>query len=223
MARYRPTAVLVLAILHFVGGGIGLITTLLTAGVQVMNSNRAAAAAPAPSAVTAQDLGAALTRYIEDHVPSYQALTYGQLAVSLVLDLLLLVGGVGLLNMRPWGRSLSLGYAGLSILNRLFGIVYGFAVVLPVTREYLQLVARQNPRLAGAVTGGEIGGIIGMVASFVFILYPIAVFIILLHPRVAAAFRGAGLPPEPAEPPDFLDDDRPFRPGEPPPSDAITR
>jgi hypothetical protein len=183
----------------------------------VVNANRAAAVAPAPSAVTAQNLAVGLTRYIEDHVPSYQAFTYGQLAVSL-----LLVGGVGLLNMRPWGRSLSLVYAPLSILNRLFGVVYGFAVVLPVTREYLQLVARQNPRMAGAVAGGEIGGIIGLVASFVVILYPIAVLVILLHPRVAAAFRGEGRPAEPAEPADFLDAGRPFRPDEPP-SDAITR
>jgi hypothetical protein len=220
MRRYRPTAVLVLAILHFVGGGIGLITTLLTAGMQALNASRSAVVAPA--AVTPQNLGAALTRYIEDHVPSYQALTYGQLAVSLVLDLLLLVGGVGLLNMRPWGRRLSLGYAVLSILNRLFGLVYGLAVVLPVTREYLRLVAQQNPGLAGAVAGREIGGIIGLIASFVFVLYPIAVLIILLHPRVAAAFRGEGLPPEPSEPPDILDADRPFRP-DGPPSDAFTR
>jgi hypothetical protein len=77
--------------------------------------------------------------------------------------------------------------------------------------------------MSAAVTGGRIGAVVGMLLGSVFILYPIAVLIILLLPRVAAAFRdGAPPPDEPDEPPDYLDAERPFRPGEPP-SDAFTR
>jgi hypothetical protein len=222
MARYRPTAVLVLAILHFVGGGLGLVGDLVGIAMQAMSANQAGAAPGPNQPVTAQNFGAGLNRYVEEKVPSYQALTFAQLAFGLVLDVVLLVGGVGLLNMRPYGRTVSLGYAVLSILARLFGIVYGLAVVLPVTNEYLDKVVQQNPGMSAVVTGGRVGGVIGLLVGAVFILYPIAVLIVLLRPRVAAAFRDGAPPDEPAEPPDFLDADRPFRPDEPP-TDAFTR
>jgi hypothetical protein len=222
MARYRPTAVLVLAILHFVGGGLGLVADLFAVGMQVVAANQAGAAPGPNQPVTPQNFGAGLNRHVEENVPYYHALTFGQLALGLVLDLLLLVGGVGLLGMRPYGRNVSLVYAVLSILNRLFALVYGFAVVLPVTNEYLDKVAQQNPGMSAAVTGGRVGGVIGLLVGSVFILYPIAVLIILLQPRVAAAFRDGKRPDEPAEPPDFLDADRPFRPDEPP-TDAFSR
>jgi hypothetical protein len=222
MARYRPTAVLVLAILHLVGGGVGLAADLGTIVMQEISSNRAVGAPGPYEKVTPQNFGAGLTFYLEEHVPAYHAITFAQIGVNLVLDVLLLIGGVGLLTMRAYGRNVSLVYAVLSILNRLFGIVYGLAVVFPVTNEYLDLVARRNPGMSAAVTAGRVSGVVGMLVGSVLIVYPIVVLIVLLRPRVAAAFRGAGLRPVPTEPADFLDADRPFRPGEPP-TDAITR
>jgi hypothetical protein len=66
--------------------------------------------------------------------------------------------------------------------------------------------------------------ILGLTAVFTLLLmiFPVAVLIILLRPRVAAAFREGYQPEGPAEPPDFLDAERPFRPDEPP-TDAFTR
>jgi hypothetical protein len=222
MRRYRPTSVLILAILHLVGGGLGLLFGLIGLVMQAVTMNNAAAvAAPAPSAVTAQNFGVALTRYAETNVPGYNAVQFGGTAFGLLLDVLLLAAGMGLLYMQPWARVTSLVYAVLSILYHLLTLVYSLAFILPVTNEFIDKVSG-NPGMGPMATGARFGAVAGMLAAFAFILYPIIVLVVLLLPRVAAAFRGAGRPEAPDEPEDYLDADRPFRPHEPP-SDAFTR
>src|SRR5262249_12855567 len=135
MAKKRPTSVLVLAILHLLGGTFGLLLTTCSGLGLVVQANRAAArpaqagAAHAPE--SAGELGAALQAYIQEKVPGVQAVNAASVGVSLVFDLMLLAAGVGLLLMQPWARVLSLVYAFLSILQKLFYLAFQLALVYP--------------------------------------------------------------------------------------------
>ena len=221
MARYRPTAVLVLAILHLVGGGLGLVMDACGGAAAAAGGSFSPGAGQSPQAKAQQDFQKRLQQHIEQELPANRAITYASLAVSLLLDVLLLAGGTGLLSMQPWARTVSLVYAVLSILTKVFTLV-NLAFTWPVMDKFIQQEAAKDPNL-GPLTS-MMPAILGVTAVFTLLLmiYPVVVLVILLRPRIAAAFREEAPPDQPTEPPDFLDADRPFRPDEPP-SDAITR
>ncbi|HEY7308619.1 MAG TPA: hypothetical protein VH643_04565 [Gemmataceae bacterium] len=214
MRRQRTTPILVIAILHLVGGGLGLILSLCGCGGLVM-TNALSSAIPTvpqrPGQPPPPPSAADTMKYYNDHIPGYRAFTFGGLALSLMLDIMLLAAGIGLLNVQPWARWLSLVYAPISILNRLVSFVYQLVWVLPVTQE----LYAKNPAMAGMSSFVTIGGGIGLVVSLLFILYPIAVVVLMLLPSTAAAFRGE----LPSREDDYGEDDReegdPWR--EPPP------
>jgi hypothetical protein len=184
--------VTVLAILHLVGGALGLMGTLCGGAAQVAGPQALMVGPPSPL----QDFQKRLAQHLED-IPGQKTVTWGSLGLSLVLDVMLLSGGVGLLGMRPWARTLSLVYAVLSILNRVFTSVWTLAIVLPATSEFLEQNMGQYPGTRAAAVGGKIGGIVGVVVNALFIAYPITVLIILNLRSVRAAFRGeeaVGLP-----------------------------
>jgi hypothetical protein len=197
LVRRRPASVLVLAILHLVGGTLGLLGSLCGIVGQVIGPQMFAFGPSNP----AQDMQKRLLQHLEA-TPGYHAITWGSLVVGLVLDVLLLTAGVGLLNMRPWARILSLVYAPLSILNRLFAIVWSVAVMLPATAAFLEQNAGNDPVMKAAAAWGKIGGIIGAIMSAIFLIYPIVVLIILNLHTVKAAFLGESEAPPPSLPED---------------------
>ncbi len=220
MRRERPTAVLVLAILHLVGGCLGLLFGAVVLALQLAALNTAAVPAPAPSAVTTRNLNYAIAQHTEEAVPSSRAVQFIQTAEGLLLDVLLLNAGVGLLYMRRWARALSLTYAALSILLHLFGLLYAVVFLLPASSAFIDQVAG-NPGVGPMAAGWRFGWWVGTLFGFAFILYPIAVLVVLLLPGVAAAFRDGARSDVPNEPEDFPDADRPFR-SHGPPTDAFT-
>lgn len=214
MRRQRTTPILVIAILHLVGGGLGLIGSLCGCGGLVMTNalssaiptvpQRPGQPPPPPSAADAM-------KYYNEHIPGYRAFTFGGLALSLMLDLMLLAAGIGLLNVQPWARWLSIVYAPISILNRLASFVYQLVWVLPVTQE----LYAKNPAMAGMSSIVSISGGIGLFVSLLFVLYPISVLVIMLLPSTAAAFRGELPAREDDFPEDEGEEEAPWR--EPPP------
>jgi hypothetical protein len=222
MPKYRPTPVLVIAILHLVGGGLGLFFSLCGCAGLLMGSAFSSFPMPTAPARPGQPSPppppgpGEVMKFYNENVPGYQAFTIGSLAVSFLLDGMLLAAGVGLLNMRPWARVLSLVYAPISIVNRLVAFVYQLVLVVPATEK----LYAQNPALAGMSSFMSITSVLGLVVSLLFIIYPLTVLVILLMPSTAAAFRGE----VPARAEDVSAEgsypDDPWR--EPPRSDAIT-
>ncbi len=212
MVRQRTTPILVLAILHLVGGGLGLIASLCgCAGLFMANSLGSISAptfparpgqpAPPPPPPSPADT----MKFYNDNVPGYRAFTIGSVALSMLLDIMLISGGIGLLNMQPWARWLSLVYAPISILVRIATFIYNLALVMPATNK----LYAQNPAMAGMSSFVNVGTGIGLFVSLLFVIYPIAVVIILLMPSTAAAFRGdhpAGADDLSSE--DYPEDDR---------------
>lgn len=193
MRRQRTTPILVIAILHLVGGGLGLLLSLCTVGGLVMTSTLGSITPP-PSFPTRPGQPAPpmpptadqIMKQMNDQIPGYRAFTVGSLASSFLLDFMLLTAGIGLLSVQPWARWLSLVYAPLSILNRLGSFLYSLIWVLPATKA----LYANNPGLAGFSSFATITSGISLFFSLTLIAYPIAVLIILLMPSTAAAFRG---------------------------------
>ncbi len=223
MPRYRPTPVFVIAILHLVGGGLGLIFSLCGCAGLFMGSALSSMSLPTVPARPGQTAPPPppgpneIMKFYNENVPGYQAFTIGAIVVSLLLDGMLLAAGIGLLNMRPWARGLSLVYAPISIVNRVFAFIYQLVFVTPATEK----LYAQNPVLAGMSSFMTITTGVGLVVNLLFIIYPITVLVILLMPSTAAAFRVQAPVRSDDIGEEASDSDDSWR--DPPRSDAITR
>jgi hypothetical protein len=216
---------MVIAILHLVGGGLGLLGSLCGCGgvLMIMGGSLSSMTMPTPPTKPGQPAPASppafgdVIKYYENTVPGYKAFTFGSLAFSFLLDVMLLSGGVGLLKMQSWARILSLIYAPISIIVRIFGSIYQIVWVTPATKALYE----KNPALAGMSSFVSISSGIGVIFGLLLVLYPIAVLIVMLLPSTAAAFRGETVPST-RERSDLgeEDPDDPWR--EPPRSDRFT-
>jgi hypothetical protein len=183
MRRRRPTAVLIIAILHFVFGGIGLLCNVCGGVMDLAGSPQARAADPQQARrkeVTEQ--------VMSQRIPLYRAYTLGNKISSLLTSLLMIASGVGLLLMQSWGRWLSVVYAVLSILVNLIVLVYTIAFFTPAYEEVFRRLPPQSDQEQLAMSISKVGGP-GM--ACVMLIYPVAVLIVMLLPSIGAAFRAA--------------------------------
>lgn len=185
MRRQRTTTILVLAILHLVGGGIGLLSScysLSMLGITQMSSAPPTTARTPANPPSSSDI----LRYYAEHAPGYWVFQIGSLAVDLLLDIMLLAAGVGLLKVQPWARTLSLVYAPLSILFHIAVFIYQIVFLAPLIGDaYAQYPAIQ---VLGAVMQAVL--VVVFFVSLLVCIYPVVVLVLLLRPATAAAFRG---------------------------------
>jgi hypothetical protein len=199
VVKQRLTAVLVLGILHLVGGGLGLIVGLCGIVGQMFKQGMAAmiSAIPDPNGELPTGM---ITELLS--IPEEQAVAWTDLVLGIVLSVLLIVAGIGLLSTRPWARILSLVYAPLSILDHVGFIVGTLLFVQPARQAVLEKYARNNPGLMPAGASDRIGPVLEVFWAAVLLIYPIVVLVILNLGSVKAAFRGEKGAPGPALPED---------------------
>jgi hypothetical protein len=191
----RPTAVLVIAIIHLTLGGLGLFCGV---GVQVMRVTGLgkALASAAPQNREQQARTEANEQIKAAKLPGYRFYTSFSSVMSLVLSAALVAGGLGLLWLKPWGHWLSTGYGVASILTELVVLLYGILYLNPLEMELL----RNNPPPPGVnqqqvdlIAG--IAGTVGSAMPCCFMIYPIAVLVVMFLPSTLAAFSGGRPPP----------------------------
>src|SRR5262245_3197957 len=137
MRRRRPNSVLVIAILQLVFGGIGLLCSVLSGAMHVAGAGRFQANA-GPQRGGSQRLQAEMEELRKQREPAWQPAYNGfNMGVSLVDSCLMVIGAVGLLQMRPWGRWLTIVYAVISIITNLVSAAYTFAVEGPMMRDIM--------------------------------------------------------------------------------------
>jgi hypothetical protein len=107
----RPTAVLTIAVFHFIFGGLGLLCLLCLLGVRSVQS-------PEQAQMQAQTEMIMLER-----VPFYTIYQIAGAALGLILTVVMLASATGLLSCRPWARQLSIFY-GITAL--IWGILPSF-------------------------------------------------------------------------------------------------
>lgn len=185
--KYRPPSVLVIAILHFVGGGLGLIVDLCGGAQLAMNPYNTAQLRQnrqeKPFAVAYQE-------HLNQKLPYNQAVGLGGIGFDAILSLTMIVSGIGLIGMHAWGRMLSFVYAALSILIKIINGIYMFAIFLPVMNEFFSKWSPQSPSEQMAASMMKPLAYVSIIIGLLFVIYPIVVLIILNRPAVVAAFRG---------------------------------
>src|SRR5262245_29453386 len=134
MTRYRPTGVLVIAILHLVFGGLGLLMDLCGLAAQLGAQKVFLMAIPEPQRTQQLQVQEKMEQTIEERLPGNKLINIGEQVLALAFDGMLLTAGVGLLSMRPWARTLSLTYAALSIINRILITAYTVIFVMPAMK-----------------------------------------------------------------------------------------
>ncbi len=136
----RPTSVTVLGILNIVFGGLGILCTpgSLIAGFVIPNAMNTTPVAKA-------------------------WLLIGSF-VGFLCSFLLLIVGIGLLNMKRWARIWTLGYGWFAIVWAIIGIFVNIALAMSGELG-------STPEAIGGAIGGFCGSIIGLVYPILLIIF----------------------------------------------------
>jgi hypothetical protein len=127
-------------------------------------------------------------------------------AVEFLTSLLLAAGGVAILKRHPAAVPLLLGYAGLSVAQKLLNAAYLGLCEVPVSRAYLESLIRLYPADAALIRGVLDPLTTGPLYQLLFAVYPGCVAAVMLRPATRDLLR-------PAEPP--AEAGAPVPPGEP--------
>jgi len=110
MQPQRPTSVLVIAIFHFIFGGFGLLCGLIGLGGMAVGAANGGANpfGPPPGGGTAQqkelkDFQDRVQQREAQELPIQRTLAPVNMVISLLFSVLLIVSGVGLVKMKPFG------------------------------------------------------------------------------------------------------------------------
>jgi len=199
MAKKRPAAVTVMGILNIIFGSLGLLA-ILCLGTCFGVVGAVDVERDMPGGINPLKL---MWSYPE--IKNYFIVSG---VIGLITGTILLVSGIGLLRMRNWARIASIGYAVFTILFQLASFYYSIAHLNPAMerweKDYNERVREWAQQRGGGVppqqpsnpmlnmAGGIVGTIIGMG-------YAVVLLIVMLLPKVSAAFTGRGAVEEPWE------------------------
>jgi hypothetical protein len=124
--------------------------------------------------------------------PGFMAFQKLTILLGLVAAIVLAVAGIGLLMVKPWGRSLSIGYAIYAIVMAIVGTAASYVWLVAPLMERAGRGAEQAAAVGGAV-GGLLGGCFALI-------YPVILLIFMFRPNVVAAMQ----PQDPYAQPPFM-------------------
>src|SRR6516162_6539589 len=137
--RERPLSIMPIAILHFVFGGMGILCGICS-GIQLAGGGGQNWMTPTPTGPQAAEM-----KQMQDEMQQAMesaggshAVQIGTVIIDLAISIIMIVSSIGLLQLRPWGRLLSIVYAILSISLKIFEVVYAFAVTKPIIDNFLE-------------------------------------------------------------------------------------
>jgi hypothetical protein len=193
----RPTGVLVLAIFHLIIGAYGIFANLCTL-ISLVGTNALASFQPAAQQQQTLQLQANL-RASAPFFDVYQIVF--AVVIPWALTIGLLAGGIGLIQMRPWARKLSIGYAVTSILHKAVNGIYNIMFVMPITTAWMKAQFAQMPpgtspqaqaaaqQMAGTIA--QVTQAMSVATPFLMMIYPIVVLLVLGRPQIVKAFERA--------------------------------
>jgi len=138
--------------------------------------------------------------------PVVMGFSYVQMGSGVILSVILLVAGIGLIRLAPWGRSLSIAWAGLQILQLVVLSAASILYIQPIQKESQEKVlAKMEADAKGGNAAPGAAESIKMAramsnpgATLIFTLgylvagsiYPVVVLILLNKPGARAALLG---------------------------------
>jgi hypothetical protein len=190
MVPYRPTSVLVIAILQIVFGGLSLFCSAGGTLLDAVDLAPRKAQEASPPRNAHDKMFREMTKRAEDRLP-YNKLK-GKLyqGFGIVLSLLMIVGGIGLVLMARWGWWLTISYASLSLLVNCLNIGYEELIKAPIHREVASQLTATTDEEQLALCIINTVSYVSPCMGLLFLLYPLVVFVFLVLPGVRSAFRG---------------------------------
>lgn len=166
----RPTSGTVFGILNIVFGSLGICGMIFTVGMLLVPQNP-----NVPNPVIE----------IMNENPGYRVFQNVGIGLGFIATTVLIVAGIGLLKLKPFGRKLSIGYGIYVIISALVGFVVNWIFLLGPLMEKMNTLP-PGPAQAGAI-GGLIGGVAGPCIGLV---YPVLLLIFMFRKNVIEAYRG---------------------------------
>ncbi len=121
--------------------------------------------------------------------PSVQVTNMITGGIGLVSTILLFAGGMGLLAIRPYGRTATIYYAVLALLNLVFQIVVHFMVTIPLLDKMLAQGAAQGvdaQQLEAQVTMQKFSPIFGLIIGAI---YPVFCLIFMNRKPILERYK----------------------------------
>jgi hypothetical protein len=196
MIRRRPGAAVFFGISNIIVGALGLLYYGCSGLV---------------SMAMFSDRSTSIWDYLANNLRIFAPMTIAHVIVSLLLCVVLMISGIGLLNMRNWGRLTSLATAVLALLLNVWSFIFQMTVVGPALQRYIDSAPDHFERGQSIVQVVMLSYLTYGGATMAS-LYSIIMLIMLSLPEVASAFRGHARPAWADKLNDFDDfDDRPRR------------
>jgi hypothetical protein len=192
MTPERPASVTVIAFFHFIIGGLGLLCNLCSMAGAV-GGGGVQGGVPFQSSPKQVEMQKAMEAMIARDLPAYQVINVVSTLASVVLAIMLISAGIGLMQMAPWGRTLSIAYGGVSLALKVFGAVYTILFLVPVLDNVMQLMmpqvrTAQDRKLLETIMTFAKGAV--YVGACLPMIYPVVVLLVMGQTSVREAFEG---------------------------------
>jgi hypothetical protein len=192
--RKVPPAVMTIAVLHFIFGGLGLVCGGFATLVSLTGGQKALARMGTPEQqrqAEAQRRRKEVTDQVHaERVPLYRVYSTTNQVLSVLFSLAMVASGFGLLYLQPWGRWLSVGYASLSLLANVVVLVYTVAFLNAADEEAFRRLPPQTEQEQMAYNVVRSAGPVVACLPVLLAAYPAAVLVVMLLPSTGRAFRG---------------------------------
>jgi hypothetical protein len=193
----RPGAATAAGVLAIIYGSLGLLCGVCGLATLIMQgaggNNMLFGADPAQA-----ELQKKLQDAMVKDLPAYDVVQIAGSVLGLMVAVALLLGGIGILNMRRWARTLVITFSFVAIAWDLFQIYYQTVFVFPSMNDAFQNVL---PGLLPAAPGPQAAQMMGfmrtmvttiavatIVIMVVVIIYLFIIIMLLTRPHVRAAF-----------------------------------
>jgi hypothetical protein len=189
-----PPAVMVIAILHLIFGGLGLFCLGVSGVMGLAGGQKAVARMGTPEQqrqAEAQRRRNEVTEQVHaERVSLYRVYSTTNQALSVLFSLAMVASGLGLLYLQPWARWLSVAYAVLSLLTNVVVLVYTLAFLNAAEAESFRRLPPQTEQEQMAYNIVHSAGPLISVLPVALAAYPAAVLIVMLLPSTGRAFSG---------------------------------
>jgi hypothetical protein len=191
MKPERPVVVLVFAILNLVFGGLGILG-FLCGGVILAIVFAALSNAPA---------GASLPPFPSGLVTVFAVVFIYGFIMAVVLTL----SGIGLLNMKRWGRNAAVAYSIITIVYSIVATVLNITYIGPtmqkwqndlreeITRDQQRRGITPPPNVYQPGQSPTLNVALSIVGAILGMAYAVALLVVMYLPHVSAAFAGRGI------------------------------